>query len=202
MDAARRQPPTVEDPHAAQPLLSAGPRPEQAAATLVLVHGRGSTAESILSLYTELDLPAVAALAPQAAGSTWYPKSFLAPIETNQPYLNSALRRVESVVADLVARAVRSDRIALLGFSQGGCLVSEFTARYPRRYGAVIALTGGLIGPPQTPRNYAGTLDGTPVLLGTSDPDVRKITALAAMGSERRPIGPASRRLWRRPAAR
>jgi predicted esterase len=171
MNVARSQFPQPPDPHAHQPLLTAGPAPEQADATIVLVHGRGASADSILSLWTELALPTLAALAPQAAGHTWYPHSFLAPIEQNQPYLDSGLRRLESIVADLSARGIASDRIALLGFSQGACLVSEFAARHPRRYAAVIALTGGLIGPPETPRDYAGSLDGTPVFLATSDPD-------------------------------
>jgi predicted esterase len=170
MNVAQDQP-ALPDPHAGQPLLIAGPAPEQADATLVLVHGRGASADSILSLWAERALPTLAALAPQAAGNTWYPNSFLAPIEANQPYLDSAVRRLECIVADLSTRGIRSDRIALLGFSQGACLVSEFTARNPRRYAAVVALTGGLIGPPGTRRDYAGSLDGTPVFLGTSDPD-------------------------------
>jgi predicted esterase len=178
------------DPHAAQPVLTAGPAPERAAAALVLVHGRGASAESILSLYEALDLPDVAALAPQAGGHTWYPQSFLAPIEANQPQLDSALRKVDAVVAGLLARGVRSERIAILGFSQGACLTGEYVARHPRRYGAVMALTGGLIGPPGTPRDYPGSLAGTPVFLGSSDPDphvpferVRETEAvLAGMG--------------------
>jgi predicted esterase len=165
------QPGERPDPHAGQPTLAAGPAPEQAVATLILVHGRGATAESILSLYAELGFGGLAALAPQAAGSTWYPHSFLAPLEANQPFLDSALRRLESLVADLLVRGVPSDRIALLGFSQGACLTLELTARHPRRYGAVMGLTGGLIGPPGTPRDYPGSLHGTPVFLGASDPD-------------------------------
>jgi predicted esterase len=125
----------------------------------------------MLSLYGQLILPTIAALAPQAAGSTWYPHSFLAPIEANQPFLDSALNRIESLVGDLLAREVQSDRIALLGFSQGACLTAEFVARHPRPYAAVIAFTGALIGPPGTARNYAGSLHGTPVFLGTGDPD-------------------------------
>ena len=171
MTTSRGQPRDPQDPHAGQTTLGAGPTPEAAAATLVLLHGRGGSAEDMLSLYTELRLPDLAALAPQAAGNTWYPNSFLSPLEANQPYLNSALRRIESIVADLLARGVPSDRIALLGFSQGACLALEFTARHPRRYGAVIGLTGGLIGPPGTAREYPGSLDGTHVFLGTSDPD-------------------------------
>ena len=162
---------SVTDPHADQPVLRAGPPPEQAAATLILIHGRGAGAESIVSLYQPLGIANLAALAPEAAGATWYPYSFLAPMESNQPYLDSALRRIETLVADLLDRGVPSERLALLGFSQGACLASEFVARNPRRYGAVMALTGGLIGPPGTPRNYPGSLDGTPVFLGCGDPD-------------------------------
>jgi predicted esterase len=159
------------DPHAEQTIRRAGLRPEEAHATLVLLHGRGATADSILSLHDELAVPSVAAIAPQAAGQTWYPYSFLAPFEDNQPYLDSALRCVEAIVSGLLARGVASEKIILLGFSQGACLVCESVARHPRVYGAVIAFTGGLIGPPGTPRAYQGSLARTPVFLGTSDPD-------------------------------
>lgn len=159
------------DPHGNQPVQTAGPAPEQAAATLLLLHGRGGSAQDMLALYDELHVPGLAALAPQAAGHTWYPHSFLAPLDSNQPYLDSALHRIESLVSDLLARGIPAQRIALLGFSQGACLAAEFIARHPRPYGAVMALTGGLIGPPGTPRQYAGSLAGVPVLLGTSDPD-------------------------------
>ncbi|MFN3649453.1 MAG: alpha/beta hydrolase [Armatimonadota bacterium] len=159
------------DPHAGQPVLTAGPAPEQADATLVLVHGRGAPARGMLGLYDDLALPNAAAVAPQAAGHTWYPLSFLAPLESNQPFLDSALRRLEGVVTDLLARGIPEERIALLGFSQGACLTAELAARHPRRYGAVMILTGGLIGPPGTPRDYPGSLAGTPVFLGAGDPD-------------------------------
>jgi predicted esterase len=182
----------ASDPHAAQPVLSAGPPPQRAAATLVMIHGRGASAESILALHDALGLEPVAALAPQAAGHTWYPQSFLAPIESNQPYLDSALRKIDTVVNDLLSQGIPAEHIAILGFSQGACLTCEYAARHPRRYGAVMALTGGLIGPPGTPRNDPGSLDGTPVFLGTSDPDphvpfarVRETeAALAAMGAK------------------
>ena len=162
---------STSDPHAGGRLLTAGPPVEQAAGVLVMLHGRGASAESILALHRELAIDGLAAIAPQAAGHTWYPLSFLAPTEANQPYLDSALARVAAVVDDLLARGVPSERIAILGFSQGACLTSEFIARHPRGYGAAIGLTGGLIGPPGTPRGYAGSLAGTPVFLGTSDPD-------------------------------
>ena len=171
MSLSRPQPWDTPDPHAGPPILSAGPALELADAALVLLHGRGATAESILLLYTDLGVPQVAAFAPQAAGRSWYPQSFLAPLEANQPYLDSALRRVEALVSGLLAKGMGSQRIALLGFSQGACLAMEYVARHPRHYGAVMGLTGGLIGPPGTPRNYPGSLEGTPVFLGTSDPD-------------------------------
>lgn len=162
---------SLSDPHAGGPLLTAGPPPAQAAATVVLVHGRGATAEGMLSLYDALGIATLAAVAPQAAGNTWYPRRFIEPIETNQPSLDSALRRLGAVVDDLRSQGVASDRVALLGFSQGACLVAEFVARNPRRYGAVLVLSGGLIGAPGTPRDYPGSLDGTPVFIGAAEPD-------------------------------
>lgn len=159
------------DPHGGRPAVTAGPAVEEADLVLLLMHGRGASAEGILSLYSALGLETVAAIAPQAADNSWYPNSFLAPLESNQPFLDSALGRIESLVSGLIAKGVGSERIGLLGFSQGACLTLEFVARHPRRYGAVIGLTGGLIGPPGTPRNYAGSLAGTGVFLGTSDPD-------------------------------
>jgi predicted esterase len=170
LQRAGRQP-DPRDPHGSQPVFAAGPSPEDAGAALILVHGRGASAESILALYEELDVPNLPALAPQAAGNTWYPLSFLSPLEANQPHLDSALRRIDTLLSLLLVRGLRSDRIAILGFSQGACLTSEFVARHPRRYGGVMALTGGLIGPPGTAREYAGSLEGTPVFLGSSDPD-------------------------------
>jgi predicted esterase len=171
MSGAKRQLSAAVDPHAHQPILRTGPEPEQADGVLMLIHGRGATAQSILSLYAELGVKNLSALAPQAAGDSWYPHSFLAPLQANQPYLDSALRRLDTLVAELLAGGIPGQRIALLGFSQGACLTLEFVARHPRRYGAVIGLTGGLIGPPGTARNYEGSLEGTPVFLGSGDPD-------------------------------
>lgn len=138
---------------------------------LILLHGRGASAGSILSILPQLRAEHFAVIAPQAAGNTWYPHSFLAPLASNQPFLDSALRRIETIVSQLLARGIASDRIALLGFSQGACLASEFAARHARSYGAVMGLSGGLIGPTGTPRNYPGSLNGTPVFLGCGDPD-------------------------------
>lgn len=126
---------------------------------LILLHGRGASAADIATLVPELGWTGEVA-APQAPGRTWYPHSFLAPVEANQPYLDQALAQVDELVRG-------EDNVALLGFSQGACLALEYVARHPRRYGAVMALTGGLIRPVPSP----GSLAGTPVFLGTSDPD-------------------------------
>ncbi len=159
------------DPHANQPASTAGPTPEKAAATLILIHGRGANAESMLGLFDELGIENLAAIAPQAAGHSWYPNSFLAPLESNEPYLDSAVRTIEAIITALLASGIPSEKVALLGFSQGGCLALEYVARHPRRYGAVMGLTGGLIGPSGTPRNYPGSLNNTQVFLGAGDPD-------------------------------
>ncbi len=144
---------------------------EEARAAIVLIHGRGASAEDMMGLFGELDVPHLAAVAAQAPGNTWYPNSFLAPLAANQPFLDRSLAQIESMVSEVISRGIAAEKLALLGFSQGACLSCEFVARNPRRYAAVMALTGGLIGPPGTPRNYPGSLDGTPVFLGASDPD-------------------------------
>ena len=161
----------MSDPHAGQPVLARGPSPGEASCVTILVHGRGATAESILSVADALDLPDVSYLAPQAAGRTWYPHSFLTPIEQNEPYLTSALAVLLALVADLERQGIASERMAFIGFSQGGCLSLEYVARHARRYAAVAGLSAGLIGPPGTPRDYSGTLADTPVFLGCSDTD-------------------------------
>lgn len=158
-------------PHQGQPVAVAGRPLAEADAAVVLVHGRGATAESILTLADELGHPELAYVAPQASGYTWYPYSFLAPIERNEPYLSSALELLESVLAKIEAAGIPPERTVLLGFSQGACLALEFAARHAQRFGGVVALSGGLIGPPGTRRDYAGTFDGTPVFLGCSDHD-------------------------------
>ncbi|MDY7095082.1 MAG: dienelactone hydrolase family protein [Acidobacteriota bacterium] len=165
------------DPHRGQPVVAAGASLEDAAAAMVLVHGRGASAENILTLTSALE-PAGAPYAgsyayraPQAEGATWYPLSFLAPQADNQPKLDSALAQLHRVVEEVEAGGVPARRIVLLGFSQGACLSTEYAARHPRRLGGVVAFTGGLIGPPNTPRDYSGSLDGTPVFLGSGDPD-------------------------------
>jgi len=151
-------------------MLRHGPAPASARLVVVAVHGRGASAADILSLAGEFALDDVAFVAPEAAGHTWYPYSFLAPMPDNQPYLDSALALLDRIVADL-ARQTPHARIGLLGFSQGACLSLEYAARHARRYAAVMGLSGGVIGPPGTPRGYAGSMDGTPVFLGCSDVD-------------------------------
>jgi predicted esterase len=158
-------------PHAGQPLVARGPHPRDARLTVITIHGRGASAESILTLADELGIGDVAFLAPQAAGSTWYPYSFLSPIPQNEPGITSGIGVIGGLVERLAADGVGAERVALLGFSQGACLAQEFAARNARRYAAVLGLSGGLIGPPGTPRDYAGSFDGTPVFLGCSDVD-------------------------------
>jgi len=152
-------------------VLAAGASLSRARAAAILVHGRGASAEDILTLADEFAQDDIAYLAPQAAGRSWYPYSFLAPLEQNEPYLSDALDTVSAALAQLAAEGYPSERIALIGFSQGGCLALEYVARNARRYGAIAALSAGLIGPPGTPRDYPGSFAGTPVFLGCSDVD-------------------------------
>jgi phospholipase/carboxylesterase len=162
---------TSEWPHQDQPIRTAGAPLDDARAALLLIHGRGATAESMLALADELDLPDVALIAPQAANRTWYPYSFMAPIQQNEPNLTSALRLVKELVEQVMERGFATEQIALLGFSQGACLATTFAARHPHRYGGVFGLSGGLIGPEDTPFDYDGSMEGTPVFLGCSDRD-------------------------------
>jgi len=164
----------VGDPHAGQPVLAAGAPLDRARAAMIMVHGRGASAEDILSLSEEFTDSAFAYLAPQAAGSVWYPQSFLSPIAANEPGLSSALAVLAGVVARVKDSGIPPERVILLGFSQGACLVLEFAARNARRYGGVAGLSGGLIGPVGTPRDYSGSFEGTPMFLGCSvmDPHI------------------------------
>lgn len=159
------------DPHKDQPVLFEGAPLDKARAAMIMVHGRGANARSILSLVPELAQTDIAFIAPQAANNTWYPYSFLQPIASNEPFLTSALNALAAQVRSLNDAGFPNEKIMLLGFSQGACLSSEFVARNATRYGGLFALSGGLIGPDGTPRDYAGSLNGTPVFLGCSDID-------------------------------
>ncbi len=159
------------DPHRDQPLFLAGEALAQARAAMIMIHGRGARAENILETARLLPPSGFAYLAPQAAGDVWYPNRFTAPLADNEPWLSSALARVEMVLAQVAQAGIPPERTLLLGFSQGACLTLEFAARHARRYGGVIGLSGGLIGPEGTPRAYPGSLAGTPVFLGCSDVD-------------------------------
>ena len=144
---------------------------QDASGCVILLHGRGGSAEDILSLANVLYLPQVAYLAPQAAGNSWYPNSFLAPRDQNEPWLTSALRKVETTVQMATGEGIPVERIVIGGFSQGACLATEFVATHPRRYGGLIAFTGGLIGPPGADLTHTGDLAGTPAFFGSGDPD-------------------------------
>jgi phospholipase/carboxylesterase len=159
------------DPHRRTSISRLGVDPANARCAVVLLHGRGGTADDILNLAREMYDERMAYLAPQAAGNTWYPYSFLAPIEQNEPWLSSALAKVGSVVESCTSVGVPLAKIALCGFSQGACLATEFVARNPARYGSLVALTGALIGPPGSDLHHEGSLAGMPALFSSGDPD-------------------------------
>jgi predicted esterase len=138
---------------------------------MLLTHGRGASARDILTIAAEATQPGFVYLAPQAAGNTWYPNRFLEPIASNEPWLTSALATLEGCLTLLGQAGFAPEKIIMLGFSQGACLMTEFVARNARRYGGVVGFSGGLIGPEGTPRDYPGSLAGTPAFLGCSDVD-------------------------------
>ncbi|MDA0377994.1 MAG: dienelactone hydrolase family protein [Bacteroidetes bacterium] len=183
-------------PHQDQRVAAFGPALPDATSAMILVHGRGATAESILDLARHLPVEGMTYLAPQAAGHTWYPYSFLAPIAQNEPGRSSGLETIGLLVEQLVAAGIPADKVVLAGFSQGACLASEFAARNPRRYGGLLAFSGGLIGPPGMAFELSGDLAGTPAFLGCSDVDphiplhrveetAKELTALGAVVTKR-----------------
>ncbi len=166
--------PSSHDPHGGIDILHAGVPVETAKRALILIHGRGSTAREILTLAPNLLVTDFAVLAPQAAGSVWYPQRFMRPVEENEPYLSSALAAIDRLVQRLSGSGIPPERIAIGGFSQGACLTVEYAAQHPRRYGAVLAFSGGLIGDASKPLpiHHPGTpLNGTPAFIGCSDVD-------------------------------
>lgn len=179
-------PPDNPGPHSAEGAVRAGTPLESADSALILIHGRGAPAESILEIAEYLDVDGFHLVAPQAQRSTWYPYSFLESMNRNEPGISSGLATIDSLVVSLIENKVDVSRIFILGFSQGACLATEYAARaaerrYSRaasgevsgtRFGGIFGLSGGLIGPPGIARDYGGSLDGTPVFLGCSDMDM------------------------------
>jgi phospholipase/carboxylesterase len=162
---------TSAGPHHGAAVRHAGVPLERARAVGILLHGRGARAENILELTHALQSDGMAWLAPQAAGNTWYPNRFIAPIASNEPWLSSALAAIDDLVAQVQSAGVDRSKILLGGFSQGACLALEYVVRHPARFGGVAGLSGGLIGPPGTTWAGTGSLAGTPVFLGCSDVD-------------------------------
>jgi predicted esterase len=178
--------------HRGQPVLRAGHALEGARAAAILLHGRGGSAEDMLGLAEALPYAAFSYLAPAAARGTWYPQRFIAPLAANEPWLSSALDVIAGLLEECRLAHIPADRVVIGGFSQGACLTLEFAARNPRRYGAILGLSGGLIGPPDLLRADSGDLAGTPVLLGCSDIDAHiplasvraSAVALRGLGAE------------------
>jgi len=159
------------EPHAGQPVVTLGEPLGRGRATVIMIHGRDAAPKNILDLVPAFDRPDVTYLAPAAAGNTWYPLSFMADVPRNEPGLSSGLAVIDGLVSRVAQHGVPRARIALLGFSQGACLTSEYAVRHAGRFGGVILYSGGLIGPPGTTWPYGGRFDGTPVFLGCSDVD-------------------------------
>ncbi|MEP7375146.1 MAG: dienelactone hydrolase family protein [Chitinophagaceae bacterium] len=152
-------------------LLTAGKKTGDASKVLIMLHGRGGSADDILSLADHLQVNDFALIAPQATSHSWYPYSFLFPPLQNEPWLSSALSLINDIVKDVNAKGISSQSIYFAGFSQGACLTLEFVARHAAKYGGVAAFTGGLIGDKIYTENYSGDFSGTPIFIGSSDPD-------------------------------
>ena len=151
--------------------VAAGLPVDKAKQALIMIHGRGASAESMVPLTRYLDLKDAAIFAPQANRHSWYPTSFIEPVEDNQPALDSALEQIGNLVQEIIAAGIPAEQIYFLGFSQGACLTLEYVSRNARKYAGVIAFTGVLIGQQLQPKNYNGDFGQTTVLITTSDPD-------------------------------
>lgn len=162
--------------HQDQPVLVYGTPLEQAAAAVILLHGRGATAQSMRDLATYLPSEGTAYLMPQAANNTWYPNSGFVPLAANEPFLSSAMATIRSLIERVEAAGIPASKIVLGGFSQGACLASEFAAQHAQRYGGLLVFSGALMGPLDMPRHYDGSLSGTPVFIGgiNRDPWVKE----------------------------
>jgi len=152
-------------------VITAGTPLAEARKVLIMIHGRGAAAQDILSLSRHLDVEDFALLAPQADGNSWYPLSFLAPPQDNEPHYSASLAALSAIVTELEAQGITREQMYFLGFSQGACLALEFTTRNASKFGGVAAFTGGLIGDRIYTENYSGSFEGTPVFIGTSNPD-------------------------------
>ncbi|MEP6582860.1 MAG: dienelactone hydrolase family protein [Ginsengibacter sp.] len=152
-------------------IVTAGRKIEEAGKALIMLHGRGAGAEDILSISDYLHVKDFAIIVPQAKSNSWYPQSFLAPPKTNEPWLSDALKLIESILASLNEKNINNKHVYFLGFSQGACLTLEFVARNATRYGGIVAFTGGLIGDKIYKENYKGKFEGTPVFIGSGNPD-------------------------------
>ena len=152
-------------------IITAGKNIHETNKALILIHGRGATAEDILGLGQELNTTGFAMLAPQATNYTWYPYSFLAPVRQNEPWLSSAINLLREIVSDINKQGIPSERIYLAGFSQGACLTLEFAGRHAQKWGGIAAFTGGLIGDKLNIDNYKGDFQNTPIFIGSSNPD-------------------------------
>ena len=183
---------TVEGPHQGAKVLSTGQSLDNAERLMVLVHGRGSNAQSMVSLASALHWDDFAYVLPSAVGNTWYPYGFMEPMQANEPYLSSALQLLDVLTRDLLSAGFNHSQIVLGGWSQGACLASEFVARSGTPWGGLLVFSGGLIGPAGTPRNYTGTLQDMPVFIGCSDIDfhipIKRVNesadVLAKMGAD------------------
>ncbi len=162
---------SVKKLRAGQDYVSAGEPLDKAAAAVILMHGRGASPEDIISLSDVLASPGLAFLAPRAQGGSWYPYSFLEPLPKNEAGIRRAFEAIETLLALCADSGITPERVFLGGFSQGACLSLEYAASHARRYAGVLGLSGGLIGPDGTPREYGGSLEGTPVFVGCSDVD-------------------------------
>lgn len=162
---------SFKGPHQGQPVAEHSASLSRAKAAMIMIHGRGATAQSMFPLADEFAQPDFYYAAPQAENHTWYPFSFLAPKEKNQPGINSGLRVIYDVIQSITESGIPKEKIILLGFSQGACLISEYAARHPQKLGGIAGLSGGLIGPEVQEANYEGSMDETPVFLGCSNVD-------------------------------
>ncbi len=163
---------TTNSPHKGMPVISTGAELNEAKAAMIMIHGRGASAQSILPLANEIEQRHdIAFFAPQASNHTWYPYSFLVDREQNQPGIDSGMEVISELVSQLNEQGIPDHKIFFFGFSQGACLASDFVARNPKRYAGLFALSGGLIGPTIRPEDYSGSLENTPIFLGCSDID-------------------------------